>query len=405
MSTLPTFSGLTPSSLARRYGTPLYAYDGDVIEDRFRQLESAFAGVSARIHYSVKALATGRVLELVRELGGRLDVVSVYEARMGLAAGFRPEEILFTTSHPSIDEILEAVDIGIGTVLGDLESVELYADRVGGRVPIGIRLRPDLSGDGMPDAARAWSADTLFGIPDRDLEEVVEMVAGGRLRVDGIHIHTGSALQGEAVFHAAARCLLEAASRFERIRYLDLGGGFRPDSDPRGPGPDLFSLGAWLAGELEQFYPEAKSRPEILLEPGRFLVAEAGCLVTRVTGIEERTGAERIACVDTGFHQFIRPRLYGAQHEVVNLSNPDGTPMRTRIFGCLCEADEMAKEDALPEVRTGDLLAFTSAGAYGACMASNYNGRPRPVEVLVRGGVARLARRRETMADILGPQL
>ncbi|MEC9032634.1 MAG: diaminopimelate decarboxylase [Planctomycetota bacterium] len=393
------FSGFDPEAICETYGSPVYVYDSEVILRQLEIFRTAFAELPHRVLYAAKALSPVEVLRLLKEEGTGLDAVSVQEIELGLRAGFTPRDILFTPSFPSETDLDLAVELGARINIDNFGALEKFSGRHGG-VPCCLRLKPAVMA--KDDTAR-WYEESKFGLSMQELEKAAKLVQEGALRVEGLHVHSSSVILDADVFTAAAKALFEAAERFPSLEYLDFGGGIKVPHREEDHVVNLAELADRLAPAYSDFSRIYGRKPELWFEPGRFLVSEAGLLLTRVTGLK-KNGDEVLAGVDTGFNHLLRPRLYGAWHEITNFSNPGGKPTEYRIVGQLCEPDDLAVERTLPEIREGDLLGFHNAGAYGASMASNYNSRPRPAEILLQDGEARLIRRRETLDDLLGTQ-
>ncbi|MEC9348813.1 MAG: diaminopimelate decarboxylase [Planctomycetota bacterium] len=393
------FSGFDPADLCETYGSPLYVYDAEVILRQLETFRTAFAELPHRILYAAKALSPVEVLRLLKEAGAGLDAVSVQEIELGLRAGFVPRDILFTPSFPSEADLDLAVELGARINIDNFGALEKFSGRHDD-VPCCLRLKPAvIAGD---NAAR-WYEESKFGISAEELERAVKLVEAGDLRVEGLHVHSSSVILDADVFTAAAKTLFKAAERFPSLEYLDFGGGIKVPHREEDQVVNLAELADRLAPAYRNFTRSCGREVELWFEPGRFLVSEAGILLARVTGLK-KNGDELLAGVDTGFNHLLRPRLYDAWHGITNFSNPGGKPTDYRIVGQLCEPDDLAIGRTLPEIRAGDLLGFHNAGAYGASMASNYNSKPRPAEVLLKNGEARLIRRRETLDDLLRTQ-
>ena len=393
------FSGFDPADLCETYGSPLYVYDAEVILRQLETFRTAFAELPHRILYAAKALSPVEVLRLLKEAGAGLDAVSVQEIELGLRAGFAPSDILFTPSFPSEADLDLAVELGARINIDNFGALEKFSGRHDD-VPCCLRLKPAvIAGD---NAAR-WYEESKFGISAEELDRAVKLVEAGDLRVEGLHVHSSPVILDADVFTAAAKTLFKAAERFPSLEYLDFGGGIKVPHREEDQVVNLAELADRLAPAYRNFTRSCGREVELWFEPGRFLVSEAGILLTRVTGLK-KNGDELLAGVDTGFNHLLRPRLYDAWHGITNFSNPGGKPTDYRIVGQLCEPDDLAIGRTLPEIRGGDLLGFHNAGAYGASMASNYNSKPRPAEVLLKNGEARLIRRRETLDDLLRTQ-
>ncbi len=405
MTTAPKMKllgGLDPETLCETYGTPLYVYSAETILERLEIFHAAFAALPHRILYAAKALSPVEILRLFKEEGTGLDAVSVQELELGLRAGFQPRDILFTPSFPAEADLDRAVELGARINIDSLGTLEKFGARHG-HAPCCLRLKPSSGESESSETSARWYEESKFGISTRELERAAKLVADGKLRVEGLHVHSSSVILDADVFIEAAKALFETAGRFPSLEYLDFGGGIKVPHREDDRVVDLRELAGRLEPVYRSFTQGYGKEPELWFEPGRFLVSEAGLLLARVTGLK-KNGAELLAGVDTGFNHLLRPRLYGAWHEITNLSNPAGEPAEYRIVGQLCEPDDLAIARTLPEIREGDLLAFHNAGAYGASMASNYNSRPRPAEVLLRGCEANLLRRRETLEDLLKTQ-
>lgn len=384
-------------------GTPVYVYDSAVMERQVRRMRTAFGGAALRIMYACKALSNINVLRLMRRFGTGLDTVSICEVELGLRAGFRPEDILFTPNMVGFHEYQRAVELGVHINIDSITMLEQFGHAYGARVPVCIRVNPHIMAGGN-ERISTGHIDSKFGISIHQLRHVERIVASHGLRVNGLHMHTGSDILDTEVFLQAAEILLETAAHFPDLGFLDLGSGFKVPYRPDDIETDIEDLGARLCERLTAFN-QGRMRPvELWFEPGKFLVSESGRLLVSVTQVKQTT-ATVFAGVDSGLNHLIRPMLYGGHHHIINTTNPQGRPRIYTVVGNICETDTFASDRKLPEVREGDVLAFLNAGAYGFTMSSNYNARPRPAEVLVHGGRAHLIRRRERLEDQLATQV
>ena len=395
--------GLDPGALCETWGTPLYVYDARVMLEQLATFRAAFSKLPHRILYAAKALSTLEVLRLFRKEGTGLDAVSVEEIELGLRAGFRPADILFTPSFPSAGDLERAAGLGARINIDSLSTLDKFVGCHGSTTACCLRLKPWLRAGESAEAVERWREDSKFGIALDELDTACERARSKGLRIEGLHVHSSSVILDAGVFLETAGALFEAAGNIPELDYLDFGGGIKVPHRQEDPVIDLAGLARRLEPLYRNFSQGREKELELWFEPGRFLVSRAGILLARVTGLKENDG-EVLAGVDTGFHHLLRPRLYGAWHEVTNLSNPGGEPAEYRIVGQLCEPDDLATARLIPEIREGDLLAFHNAGAYGASMASNYNSRLRPAELLLQEGEAKLIRRRETLEDLLHTQ-
>ncbi len=393
--------------LAREHGTPLWVMDGDVVRARLAELRAAFAGLLHEVHYSVKANSGLALLALLAAEGAGFDVVSAGELERCRRVGVDPRRIGFAGAGKSDAELAAALDLGIG--LFDVESAaeldRLAALALARNVvaPFALRLNPDVEA-GTHEYVTTGTRRNKFGMPfETALAALQRHRRTMALRFRGFHVHIGSQITDPSRFAAAAAIVAEriAATRAAgfAVELLNFGGGFaaRYDATP----PAIVAVAAAVRPFLEPL------RVDLLLEPGRFLVAEAGSLLTRVIGVKE--SPDRLfVIVDAAMNDLMRPALYGAWHPVAMVAaDAASRPLaNVDVVGPVCESgDFLAKDRQLPLPQPGDLLAIGSAGAYGTSMSSQYNSRPRGAEVLIDGGRARLVRRRETMADLLATEL
>lgn len=391
-------AGLGVGSLAREFGTPLYVYNGNVI---INQLEKLRAVLPARhsIRYAAKALTNPAVLRLLEQHGAGLDCVSIQEVQLGLFAGYAPERISYTPNNVAFEEILQAAELGVEITLDNLPALERFGLTFGESRAVAIRLNPHIMAGGNLKISTGHRL-SKFGISVEQTESVHEIVARHRIRISGLHVHTGSEIKDIDVFMQVADMLLTMAPRFPHLEFVDLGGGFKVAYKSDDAITDITTLGNRINAALKDHL--ARTGQDLLLkvEPGKFLVSEAGYLLTQVTVVKE-TPAVTFAGVDTGLNHLIRPMMYDAWHDISNGTNPNGKTGRYTVVGNICETDTFGQDRTLPEVRTGDILVMHNAGAYGYSMSSQYNSRYRPAEVLIHHGIARLIRRRDTMDDLL----
>jgi diaminopimelate decarboxylase len=293
------------------------------------------------------------------------------------------------------------VGLGVHINIDSIPMLEHFGHAYGGSVPLFLRINPHIMAGGH-ERISTGHIDSKFGISIHQLRHVERIVASHGVHVHGLHMHTGSDILDTDVFLQGAELLLELAGRFPELRYIDLGSGFKVAYKEGDHTTDLEDLGRRLTDRITAFNKGRATPVEVWFEPGKFLVSEAGVLLVRVNLVKQTT-ATVFAGVDSGLNHLVRPMMYGAYHHIVNVSNPPPGG-RTRIYtvvGNICETDTFGWDRQLTEVREGDLLAILNAGAYGHSMASNYNSRLRPPEVLVKDGTMGLIRRRETLNDLL----
>ena len=384
-------------------GTPLYAYDSSVIARQAARLKTAFAGMPHRIMYACKALPNLTILRLMKRLGTGLDTVSIEEVELGLKAGFTADEILFTPNMVAFPEIERAVVHGVHINIDSIPMLEHFGQAYGGKVPLFLRVNPHIMAGGN-ERISTGHVDSKFGISIHQLRHVERIVATHGMHIHGLHMHTGSDILDAEVFLQGAELLINTADLFPELRYLNLGSGFKVAYKLEDITTDIEELGRRITERLVKFNVGRSAPVEVWFEPGKFLVSESGTLLVRVNLVKQTT-ATVFAGVDSGLNHLIRPMMYGAYHQIDNVGNPDGNTRIYTVVGNICETDTFGWDRKLAEVREGDLLAIRNAGAYGHSMASNYNSRLRPPEILVHNGKPLLIRRRETLGDLVATQI
>ena len=385
--------------IAEEFGSPVYVYDADKILSQYQLLKSSFPGDHVKIKYACKALNNLNVLKLLKQAGSGLDVVSIQEAEMGLMAGFKPNEILFTPNCVSFEEIKMGIDLGLMINIDNISILEQFGHTYGNTVPCCIRLNPHIVAGGNVHI-QTGHIDSKFGISIYQMRHVLRVMEKENINVTGLHMHTGSDILDADVFIRGAELLFEAAEGFKNLQFIDFGSGFKVSYKQGDITTDVAALGKVIMERFNQFCKDYGRQLELWFEPGKFIVSECGFLVVKVNVIKQTTATVFVG-VDSGQNHLIRPMFYDAYHEIINITNPTGTPRIYTIVGYICETDTFGWDRKLNEVREGDLLAIKNAGAYGYTMSNNYNARFRPAEVLVYKGNAQLIRKRETMDDLL----
>lgn len=394
----------TVSELAAEFGTPLYVYDAEVMESAYRHLESAFHGVDLLMAYSVKANGNLEILRRLVALGAGADIVSLGELHRCLTAGFPPERIVFAGVGKTEVEMEAALDAGILAFNVESESelrvLDTVARRMGRRAPVALRVNPDVLADTPHEYTRTGHGESKFGIPlDRVLDLYRWAAEQPGIEIVGIDVHIGSQILDPAPYDKALGEVLELAGALARegieLHFVDLGGGYGVRYDDE----DRMSADALADVVVPQVKEAGLS---LILEPGRFIIGEAGLLVMRVLYVKDQ-GPRTFVVMDGGMTELIRPSHYQGFHRIepVRLRD-DANHTVVDVVGPICESgDFLARERRLPLPREGDLLAVHTVGAYGFAMASNYNSRLRPAEVVVDGSEVILARRRETLDDLI----
>jgi diaminopimelate decarboxylase len=395
--------GVDVLAIADQFGLPLYVYDADKIIEKIGLLRSSFAGVNLKIKYAAKALTNISILKLMRQQGVEMDSVSVNEARMGMLAGFEPSQIMFTPSGVSFDEIREAIDLGLQLNVDSLSLLEWVGQHYGSSVPVSIRINPHIS-EGGNIKISTGHADSKFGISILQRPDIRAIVEKYQIGVVGLHIHTGSDFKNADAFLRGADVLFDLASDYPNLKFIDFGSGFKVAYKEGDHITDVADLGRKVSEAFQRFCQQYGRHLELWFEPGKFLVSESGHLLVQ-TNIVKENPTRTFVAVDSGLNHLIRPMMYDAYHDIKNVSNPSGDTKAYTVVGYICETDTFATDRPLPEVRPGDVLSFENAGAYGFSMASNYNARFRPAEVLVYDGTPYLIRQRETFDDLLRGQV
>ncbi len=388
--------------LAHTYGLPLYVYDQDQIVKQYRQFVHSFDVTSLKVRYAAKALTNIHILKVLKREGAGIDAVSIQEVKIALMAGFSPEEIVFTPSGVSLEEFEEAMKVGVQINIDNLEILEYFGLHFNG-IPVGIRINPHIMAGGNSKIS-VGHIDSKFGISVYQMPLVHRLVESLNIQIDGIHMHTGSDILDIGVFLQAAEILFNVAKEFNHLQYLDFGSGFKLAYRNDDIETDIEELGSALSQRFNAFCQSYGKPLTLILEPGKYLVSGAGYFLTKANWIKQTTSTVFVQ-LDSGFNHLIRPMFYGAYHQILNLSNIDGKPKVYTLTGYICETDTFAVNRVLPEVRANDILCFLNAGAYGYAMASNYNSRCRPAEVLMDKNDSQLIRRRETLEDLLDGQL
>jgi diaminopimelate decarboxylase len=396
------FGGVALTTIADAVGTPAYLYNAGVVRRQFRALDHALAAVPHRVAYAVKANANLALLRILRDLGAGADIVSGGELARALAAGFEPGRIVFSGVGKTDSELTAAVEAGIGHVhlesTAELAALGTIVARLRRPMRVGIRVNPDITADTHPYIATGQGG-IKFGVP---VDQVVPLALGIRqhelLTLDTVAMHIGSQLLDAAPYAEGVRRLLELVAQLreagvDTLTTLDIGGGLGiryRDERPLGP--------AELASAVVPLVRQ--SGLSLVLEPGRYLVGSAGVLLTSVLS-RKHSGGKDLVIVDAGMNDLVRPSHYMAYHEMAELE-PRGRPhAEVDVVGPVCETgDFLARDRELPGLERGERIAVLGAGAYGFVMASNYNTRPRPAEVIVDEGRWWVSRPRERLDEL-----
>ena len=383
-------------SIAEKHKCPIYVYDGNKIKKQYERLTNAFSSIkNLRINYACKALSNISILSLMRSMGSGLDTVSIQEVQLGLKAGFKAENIIFTPNGVSMNEIEKVASLGV-TILEQFGSK--YQD-----IPVCIRINPHVMAGGNSNIS-VGHIDSKFGISIHQIPHILRIVENTKMHINGVHMHTGSDILDIEVFLHAAEILFETASKFNDLDFIDFGSGFKVPYKFGDIETNIEELGEKLSKRFHSFCKTYGKDLELAFEPGKFLVSEAGYFLTKVNAIKQTTSTV-FAQVDSGFNHLIRPMLYGSHHEIINISNPKGKERFYTVVGYICETDTFGNNRKISEISEGDTLAFKNSGAYCFTMASNYNSRYRPAEVLWYKEKSFVIRKEETFDDLVQNQI
>jgi diaminopimelate decarboxylase len=396
--------GVPLAAIAAKEGTPVYVYSAAALRERYRAIDVAFAGYPHALHYAMKANSTLALVRVLREEGSAADANSIWEIDVATRAGFAPAQIVFTGVGKSPAELECAVGLGVKAInvesAGELGRVEAIAARLGRTVRVAIRVNPDIDAKSHPHISTGLKINK-FGVPIDEARALFDTFGSRRsLTLVAIHVHVGSQITAIEPLRRAAAIAVDLSRDLIQqglpLEYVDLGGGLGISYD----GGDVVSVQEYIEALVGEARRDALP---IVLEPGRAIAGPAGVLLSTVIDIKPRTAGSDFAVLDAGMTELLRPALYGAYHLIEPVSRRPGASLRQYEFvGPVCESSDVVGRDRqLPPLAVGDVVAIRDAGAYGSAMASNYNRRPLPPEVLVDGGAWRVIRRRQTVDDML----
>ena len=374
--------GRSVASIAKKFGTPLYAYDRDIIRNKCRALKRNFP--NARLQYACKANTNPAIVKLIAREGFGIEAVSPGEIKVVRKAGVPTRNITFTCGNIDEHELVGIVRQGVRVHLDSLTQIEIFGKHFPGR-EISVRINQGI-GAGHHAHVITGGPESKFGIDVAHIGHIKKLAKRYRLRVVGLHQHIGSNILEAPMFMKAMDALMKTALRFPELQYMDFGGGFGVAYRPNEKALDIEMLGRKVQDRIARFNREYGRQVKISFEPGRYLVAEAGYLLVKVNDIK-RNPTRTFVGVNSGFNHLIRPAMYGSYHEIVNASHPNGSIKKVTIAGNICESgDVFARDRMIANPKLGDILAIKNAGAYGYAMSSDYNLRPRPKEVLIARG-------------------
>ncbi|WP_299157128.1 diaminopimelate decarboxylase [uncultured Tenacibaculum sp.] len=389
--------------LTDKYQSPLYVYDTEKIISQYKKITTAFSKVkSLKINYAAKALSNINILKVFNSLKSGLDTVSIQEVKLGLLAGFAPENIIYTPNGVSLQEIEEVAKLGIQINIDNLSILELFGQKHP-KIPVCIRINPHIMAGGNSKIS-VGHIDSKFGISIHQVPHIKRVVENTGMHINGVHMHTGSDILDIDTFLRASEILFNTAKEFKNIDFIDFGSGFKVPYKNDDISTNIEELGKKLTQRFNNFCKEYGKDVTLMFEPGKFLVSEAGYFLAKVNVIKQTTSTV-FAGIDSGLNHLIRPMFYNSYHHIENISNPKGRERFYSIVGYICESDTFGSNRRINEISEEDILCFHNAGAYCYSMSSNYNSRYRPAEVMIYKGKDYLIRQRETFDDILKNQV
>jgi diaminopimelate decarboxylase len=389
--------------ITKDYGSPVYVYDAHKMEAQYNRLTAAFGKVKKlKLNYAAKALTNISVLKFINHLGAGLDTVSIQEVQLGLHAGFKAENIIYTPNGVSLEEIEKVAKLGVQINIDNLSILEQFGTKHP-KIPVCIRINPHIMAGGNTNIS-VGHIDSKFGISIHQTPLLLRIVENTKMTINGIHMHTGSDILDIDVFIQASEILFDVARQFDNLEFIDFGSGFKVPYKDNDIETNIEELGEKLTQRFRTFCKNYGKTLTLAFEPGKFIVSESGSFLTKVNAIKQTTSTV-FAQIDSGFNHLIRPMLYGSQHDIVNISNPEGKKRFYSVVGYICETDTFANNRPINEITEGDVLEFINAGAYCFMMASNYNSRYRPAEVLWYNETAHLIRKREVFEDLTKNQI
>lgn len=390
-------------NIAHEHGCPVYVYDGNKIESQFQRLQDAFKRVKKlKINYAAKALTNISILKLLKKNGSGLDTVSIQEVLLGLEAGFAPDAIMYTPNGVSLEEIEQVAKLGVHINIDNLSILEQFGTRHPD-IPVCIRINPHVMAGGNSNIS-VGHIDSKFGISIHQTPHILRIIENTKMKVNGIHMHTGSDILDIEVFLYAAEILFQTASQFKNLDFIDFGSGFKVPYKADDLETDIEELGEKLTVRFNEFCKGYGKDLTLIFEPGKFLVSEAGFFLAKVNVVKQTTSTV-FAGIDSGFNHLIRPMFYNSYHHITNISNENGKERFYSVVGYICETDTFASNRKIAEIQEGDILCFHNAGAYCFSMTSNYNSRFKPAEVLIYNEKVFLIRKHEVFEDLLHNQI
>jgi len=400
------FGNQSAEELCSKYGSPLFVYEESVIRNQFRQLVDNFTYSAFKVHYAVKSNYNPSILKVLLEEGCGVDTVSAFEVRFCLENGFKADDIIFTGDNSTDEEMQYCIDHNVLVNVGSLSQLERLGKLKSGN-KVAVRINPDI-GAGHHSHCITGGPHTKFGIYHDQIGKIKDIVAKYSLKLVGLHSHIGTGILESQSFLEAMDITLGVAEQIDTLEFVDFGGGIGiPYKENQTP-LDLVDFGAKVSLHFEKFCDKYGKKLELKVEPGRFLVCQAGTLLATVNTLKETPAHQFVGC-DTGFNHLIRPMAYGSYHKIRNASKVEGQQKEIVLCGNICESGDMFTQNdkgisdrAITEFEEGDIVAILDAGAYGMSMSMQYNMRSRPAEILIdKEGNNSVIRKRESYEDII----
>ena len=387
----------------RHFGSPLYVYDSNKIKSQFIRLAESFKNVkNLQINYAVKASSNISILKYLINMGAGIDAVSIQEVEIALKAGVVPNKIIYTPNGVSLDEIEKVARLGAKINIDNLAILEEFGNKHK-NTPVCIRINPHIMAGGNSNIS-VGHIDSKFGISIHQVPHIHRIVENTNLKINGIHMHTGSDILDIGVFLNAAEILFSVAKKFKTLDFIDFGSGFKVPYKPNDSETNIEELGNQLTKRFNEFCTSYGKDLILMFEPGKFLVSESGKFLCKVNSIKQTTSTV-FAQIDSGFNHLVRPMMYGANHFIENISNPNDIERYYSVVGYICETDTFATNKKISTISPGDILSFSNAGAYCFSMSSNYNSRYKPAEILYVNNELKIIRKRESFEDLIKNQV
>ena len=393
---------IDPVTLSEKYDSPLYIYESKTIQNQYKRMVDAFSVKKLEIHYACKANTNLAILKILKELGSGIDCVSLEEVQLAMHAGFTADQIMYTPNSVALENYFKAVELGVKINVDSISILEQFGQKHP-NYPVCLRINPHVMA-GMYSKISVGHIDSKFGISIHQVPHALRVVEETGQVISGVHMHTGSDILDVEVFLNAAEILLNAAKNFKNLEFIDFGSGFKVPYKPNDVETDIENFGKYFSIRFNEFCEEYGKDLTLVFEPGKYLVSQSGYFLAKASVVKQTTST-MFVCLNSGFNHLIRPMFYEAYHHIENISNPSGRQRIYTVVGNICETDTFGVNRRLAEVNEGDILCFRNAGAYCFSMASQYNSRPRPAEVLIHEGKDYLIRKRETIEDIMRNQV